>query len=142
MKTLFIFLALFVSHQTLADSANFTLVDNSTGTRYQCGPGGGSSDPNCVSTVGKVCESTGGWPSTCFNTASDQCKGAPVGFGDCVKSTTDYCIHTGGWASSCFSKSLEICKGTPHDLIEFIDKLKENAMLKELRKTEKEKRTP
>ena len=137
MKSLFIFLILSVTHLAFADGS-FTLLDNNSGIRYQCGSGSSTGDPNCISEVGSACELEHN--SWCFESAVKYCKQAPSGFGSCVKSTTEYCRHTNN--SWCFESALKACRGNVQDLIQFIDKLKENAMLKEMKSDTTARKSP
>lgn len=132
MIGLFVMVALlnFTQLGTFADAADFSVLDNRTGQRYECGQGGGSGDSTCIKDLSGFCASTTSFSSTqCFEFTSTACRGANDNFKACVMNTAEYCrLHTSYSSNVCFSKALDSCSGNFNGLKDLLDEVRLKAL--------------
>lgn len=114
---------------SLAHPPQFISV-NVDGYTYQChGNNGTGTDPNCVKVLSDWCsQNTSHSSSSCFDKASQSCKGSLSGYSKCVVDTADYCYqNTSNSSSVCFDKALGSCKGEREALLELLESVKTRA---------------
>lgn len=118
-----------------ADHGIFVEVN---GTRYSCGNGGGGgggggTDPVCVESLSTFCYSfTSNNRDTCYNLASDNCRGNGSGYASCVDQTANYCYsNTSNNRDTCFTQALGSCRGSFRESMELMESVKRFTELKE-----------
>lgn len=113
-------------------ASSFTLTNNDTSERFQCtnggggGGGGGQTNPQCVQSVSKFCNSNTTYSrDTCFDKASTSCRGAPANFPGCVEETFQFCnSNTTLSRDACFERGLESCRGDARAIRELAESAK------------------
>ena len=109
---------------------SFTLTDNVTGYAYQCGPGSGGSDVNCVTNLASTCNNYTRYGSNyCYDQAVNLCRGARAGYASCVDQTTNYCTtHTNRGSIWCYNNSVESCRGAAEQIQNLMKQVEEKAV--------------
>jgi hypothetical protein len=121
----------------LAQAAPYTVINNATGARYECGAGsgGGATSPACVSGLTDLCYSrTSQTRDQCYQLSVKSCPGTGADFVSCVDETEKYCYsNTSGNHNTCFAQALQVCRGNGFEIRALMDGVKQKAALDTLR---------
>lgn len=138
MRAIFNFCSVLMalSFFSLAANANFTLVNNHSGERFQCrnhnggGGGGGGTDPSCVRELSTFCNGNTSYSrDTCFNLATERCASAAPGYASCVNTTSTYCNQNTSYSrDTCFNRAVESCQGNSSSIIELMEGVRSEAV--------------